>query len=54
MDANKRIEALESQVSALQEQMQIVLMMLAQPAPEPVQEAEPPIIHDYKEINFPI
>jgi hypothetical protein len=59
MDANKRIEALEAQVTALQDQMSIVLLMLAQPAPEPapqsvpVQEAEPQAIN-FKDINFPI
>jgi hypothetical protein len=49
-----RVEKLGEEVEALQSQMSIVLMMLSQPAPEPVQEPEPQIIHDYKDINFPI
>ena len=60
MDLNEQIEALRQQVVALQEQMQIVLMMLAEPAPGPVPqsapapEPEPQVITDFTQINFPI
>jgi hypothetical protein len=57
MDANKRIEALESQVSALQDWLSIVLMMLSKPEPAPQSAPapeEPQVITDFKQINFPI
>jgi hypothetical protein len=58
MDANKRIEALETQVTALQEWLSIVLLVLAKSEPAsqtaPPQEAEPQVITDLAQINFPI
>jgi hypothetical protein len=63
MDINDEVAVLRQHVEALQDQMRIVLMMLAQPAPEPAQETTPerkpsteevPILHDLKSINFPI
>jgi hypothetical protein len=58
MDIKDEVAALRQRVEALEDQLNIVLMMVAKPehAPEltPVQESEPQIIHDYKVINFPI
>jgi hypothetical protein len=58
MDANKRIKALETQVTALQDWLSIVLMMLSKPEPapqpEPAQPVEPRVITDLTQINFPI
>jgi hypothetical protein len=57
MDIKDQVAGLRKQVEALSEMLGIVLMMLTHHAPElppqPV-EAEPQIIHDYKDINFPI
>jgi hypothetical protein len=63
MNIEDEVTALRKRVEALEDQLQIVVMMLAQPAPEPtpepasptvVQEPEPRFITDFRDINFPI